>query len=144
MITTFNQDPLPHYGEREKAGNAYAISMVVMAVALPLPIIGVLATIIYYFAQGKSTYYVRWNSLQAVFNQLVLLPVNSVAVYWTLYIIYFDGDFLNVYYWIYILLFSTLNIIEFVSTILTVNHIKDGKFVRWWIIGNIVDRFVKK
>ena len=86
--TTFAYKPGEH--EREKASNSYLMSLVALIAGLPLPIINLLATLFFYIANRKGTYFVRWHCTQALFSQLALLGINSGSFWWTISIIFTD------------------------------------------------------
>ncbi len=84
MITTKDFQYMPGEHETEKASSSYLMSLLAIVVGLPLPIINLIATIIFYLGNRKGTYYVRWHCTQALLSQLSVLIMNSVA-FWCLY-----------------------------------------------------------
>lgn len=159
--------PQPHPYDYEQASNAYLMSVVAVTAGLPLPIINVVASLIFFLAKRKASYFVRWHALQGVLAQLVVMPFNSVAFAWTLSVIlqrhpfgswnlphrYYTNsvsynDFSSVtasaLYWAYIIFVVVLNIIEFIAVISTAIQVRKGKNVRWFIIANITDALCSK
>jgi uncharacterized membrane protein len=149
--------------EHEQAGNAYLMSIVAVVAGLPLPIINVIASFLFYLAKRKATYYVRWHSLQALLAQAVIMPFNSIALAWTINIFYssltwektsysqysahLDQDlytFPSVWYFLYIFLILALNIAEFIGVLITAIGVRNGKNIRWAVIANITDRLCSK
>ncbi|MDP1993761.1 MAG: hypothetical protein Q8K40_00805, partial [Ignavibacteria bacterium] len=51
----------PDEYEAEKASNSYLMSMVALIAGLPLPIINLIATVIFYVGNRKGSYFVRWH-----------------------------------------------------------------------------------
>ena len=47
--------------ETESASNSYLMSLIAIIAGLPLPILNLLATFIFYLGNRKSTYFVRWH-----------------------------------------------------------------------------------
>jgi len=152
--------------EFEQAGNSYMMTIVGIIAGLPLPIINVLASVGYYMAYRKSSYFVRWHSIQAILAQLVMLPFNSVLFWWTVSIIsnanldlngierrtYYEhrstfSDIFSgatMYYWLYLAIILFMNLIEFFGVIYTGSRVKKGENVRWFLIANITDALCRK
>jgi uncharacterized membrane protein len=107
--TTFAYKPSEH--EAEKASNSYLMSLVAVVAGLPLPIINLIATFFFYVANQKSTYFVRWHCMQALFSQLALLTINSFSFWWTVSIIFTDEKVTNQYF-AYIFTVIIFNILE--------------------------------
>src|SRR4249920_3463609 len=76
--------------ESEKASNSYLMSLLAIMVGMPLPIVNLIATIIFYLGNRKNSYFVRWHCTQALLSQLMVLVMNSVGLSWTLRIIFTD------------------------------------------------------
>lgn len=129
--------------EAEKASNAYLMSLVVVMVGMPLPIINVIATLIFLVSNHQSTYFVRWHCLQALFSQLTLFGFNAVFFWWTIGILLFDKPVSN-YYFYYLIVVFVLNVVEFIATIYTAMETRQGRDVRWWPYANWIDAICKK
>ena len=63
----FNYEPLEY--EKESASNSYLMSLIAGILAVPLPIINLIATLIFYIAT-KSSYFIRWHCTQLILSQL--------------------------------------------------------------------------
>ena len=55
--SNFVYQPTDH--ESEKASNSYLMSLIAIIVGLPLPIINLIATLIFYVGNRKGAYFVR-------------------------------------------------------------------------------------
>lgn len=132
----------PSEDEAESASNSYLMSLIAIVAGLPLPIINLIATLIFYLANRKSTYFVRWHCTQALLSQFSLLFVNSAAFWWTISII-FTEEQISVNYFAYISTVLLFNIIEFITTIYTAIKIRKGIHVKWWFVGHLTDIIVK-
>ena len=138
MIKEIDTNYTPTESECEKASISYLISMFAMVVGLPIPIFNLLATLIFYFANAKGTYFVRWHCLQALLSQIILVGINSVAFWWTVGVIWFHKDVTTSYFG-YLGFVLTLNIIEFISTIYMAIATRKGKHVEWWPFAILVN-----
>lgn len=142
MITleTFAYRPLEH--EREKASGSYIMSLVAIVVGVPLPIVNLFATFIFWTAYRKSTYFVRWHCTQALLSQVSFLLVNSVLFWWSISIFFGDREIDNIYI-SYLLTVVMFNLVEFAATIYTAIQTSKGLHVHWWIFGDFTDIIVK-
>lgn len=133
----------PYEHEAEKASNSYLMSLVAVIAGLPLPIINLLATLIFYFGNRKGTWFVRWHCTQALIGQFSLFFVNSYGFWWTISVIFGSKEFSN-YYAAYILTAFVVNIVEFFTTIYSAIQTRKGRHVRWFLYGDITDLLVKR
>ena len=140
MTTDFLYKPSEH--EAEKASNSYLMSLVALIAGMPLPIINLIATLIFYLGNRKGTYFVRWHCTQALLSQFTLLAINSCAFYWTLSIIFGDTIVTNSYI-AYIITMLIFNLVEFIATIYAAINTRDKKHIHWWFFGVLTDAIVK-
>ncbi len=136
----FQHPPTEH--EAEKASNSYLMSLIAIMAGLPLPIVNLLATLIFYLGNRKGTYFVRWHCTQALLSQFVLLPFNSFGFWWSISIIFTD-ETLSYSYFGYMIFIFIFNLIEFIGTIYSAIEVRKGEHVEWWIISGITDRLCK-
>lgn len=129
--------------EMEKASNGYLMSLMVVLVGLPLPIINLLATFFFYVANRRSTYFVRWHCTQALLSQFTLFCMNSVGFWWTISLLLFRGEGISNYYIGYMVLVVLINLMEFIITIFAAIGTRKGHHVRWWFYGALTDIICK-
>jgi len=142
MITTQEFQYIPSEHEAEKASNSYLMSLLAIIAGLPLPIINLIATIIFYFGNRKGTYFVRWHCTQALVSQLTVLMMNSVGFWWTISIIFSD-EVISGRYISYIFTILIFNIIDLVATIYTAIQTRKGIHVEWWFYGGLTNLICK-
>lgn len=128
--------------EAEKASNSYLMSVVAVMAGLPLPIINLIATAIFFLGNRKGSYFVRWHCTQALLSQLTVLVMNSAGFYWTLSIIFGNKTPTNDYiaYMITIVLF---NLFEFIATIYAAVRTRKGQHVELWFFGPLTATICK-
>lgn len=136
----FQLPPSEH--ETERASNSYLMSLIAIMGGLPLPIINLIATLIFYLANRKGTYFVRWHITQALFSQFFLLPFNSVAFWWTVSILT-TPEMISSKYIAYIITIFIFNFIEFVATIHAAIVTRKGQHVEWWVVGGLTNLICK-
>ncbi len=132
--TKFDYEPSEH--EAETASNSYLMSLIAIIVGIPLPIINLIATLIFYLGNRKGTYFVRWHCTQALLSQLSMLFINSYGFWWTISIVFTDETITNTYF-AYILVAIAFNLVEFIATIYTAIQTRKGIHVKWWFYGNL-------
>jgi hypothetical protein len=133
---------LPDDYECERASNSYLMSVVAVIVGLPLPIINLIATGIFYLNNRKGTYFVRWHCTQALLSQILVVAMNSFGFYWTLSIIFRDRIVDNSYI-AYIITILSFNLIEFIMTVYAASATRKGKHVEWWLFGPLTNEICK-
>jgi uncharacterized membrane protein len=140
VITTFHYDPLEH--ERETASNSYVMSLVAIIAGMPIPILNLMATLIFYLGNRKGTYFVRWHCTQALVSQLLILVVNRIFFWWTISILFRDKEATDPYF-AYLIIALLINLYEFIITLIAAINTRKGKHVEWWLFGSITDNIVK-
>lgn len=141
LTSEFAYPPMDH--EAERASNSYVMSLIAVMAGLPLPIINLIATGIFFLGNRKGTYFVRWHCTQALLSQLSLLAINSVSFWWTISVFFQDGEMSNQYisYMITVFLF---NLAELIATIYTAIETRKGHHISWWFYGDLTDMLCKK
>lgn len=135
-MPTFDRAPSDH--EAERASNSYLMSLVAAIAGLPLPIVNLLATFVFYMGNRKGTYFVRWHCTQALLSQLTLFFVNSIGFWWAISII-FGPEKLTMNFWYYLLFVVTINILDFAATIYAAVETRKGIHVEWFLYGALTD-----
>ncbi|WP_215225462.1 DUF4870 domain-containing protein [Echinicola shivajiensis] len=141
QIQKFDYQPGEH--EAEKASNSYLMSLIALMAGLPLPIINLMATLIFYLGNRKGTYFVRWHCTQALLSQLSLFCINTVGFWWTLSIIFEDTP-INDMYIAYIFTLILFNLSEFIATIYSAIQVRKGIHFQWWFYGGLTQLICKK
>lgn len=142
MIKTENFAYEPGEHEAESASNSYLMSLMAIIVGLPLPIVNLLATFIFYLGNRRGTYFVRWHCTQALLSQFSLLLINAYAFWWTFDILFDTETFSNDYI-AYIIAVFLFNLAEFVVTIYTAINVRKGKHVEWFFYGDLTNAICK-
>jgi len=142
MISAKSFMYVPDEHEAEKASNSYVMSLVAIMGGFPLPIINLLATLIFYMGNRKGTYFVRWHCTQALLSQFFLLPFNSIGFWWTISIV-FSHEMVSSNFIAYIITIFIFNLIEFIGTIYSAIVTRKGQHVQWWFIGGLTNIICK-
>jgi uncharacterized membrane protein len=140
MSSVFPYAPSEH--ESEKASGSYLMSLVAAFAGLPLPILNLIATFVFYLGNRRGTYFVRWHCTQALLSQLSLLLINSTGFWWTFSVIFTEKPATDSFlaYMVSAVLF---NIIEFIATIQAAIKTRRGEHVEWFLFGPLTNLICK-
>ena len=129
---------LPSEHERESASGSYLMSLVALIAGLPLPIVNLIATLIFFLGNRRSGYFVRWHCTQALVSQLFTLLINSYGFWWTVSIVFSDEKASDSYI-AYLITAILFNLAEFITTIYTAVQTRKGHHVEWWFFGPLTN-----
>lgn len=123
--------------EKEDAMGAYLMMFAAIGAGLPLPIINLIASVIYYFVQKKNTRFVRFHSLQSLWSQLPTTLINAGAMYWTLQIFLFNNLEVSDMYYGYLVMLIILNLAYFAFSIVGAVKARHGKMYYFLFFGKL-------
>ncbi len=132
----------PFYGHRpnemelEKASNAYLMSLLAIMAGMPLPIINLFASLLFYMGNRRSTWFVRWHCTQTILAQLTVLVINSIGITWTIQVFFSDKTVTNEYIG-YIAALVLFNLFEFATTMYAAIQVRKGEIVHFWFWGEL-------
>jgi len=144
MITDLNTGyhPLPQPGElsqreKEDAMGGYLMMFAALGAGLPLPIINLIAAVIYYYINKKSSRFVRFHTHQALISQIPTTLMNAIAVFWGLRIIFSETwHFTNIYKG-YLVAALIANLLYFIFGIVGAIKANSGKMYYLLFFGKI-------
>jgi len=137
-----NYHPLPQpeeltTREKEDAMGAYLMMFAAIAAGLPLPIINLIASVIYYYINKSGNRFVKFHSLQALLSSLPLTIMNAIGLFWGIRIL-FDEDYtLNDFFYGYAGMVVIFNLIYYVFGILAAIKARKGRMFYYWFFGKI-------
>jgi hypothetical protein len=131
----------PNEAETERASNSYLMSVIAVMAGMPLPIINLLASIIFFIANRKAGFYVKWHCTQVLLSQFTIFIINSIAFSWTVRI-FFGNLTVNNNYLAYIITIAVFNIGEFIINVRAAIRTRKGIPVYWWFWGALTDLLV--
>ena len=142
MSTTTDFVYQPNDLESEKASNSYLMSLIALIAGLPLPIVNLIATFIFFLGNRKGTYFVRWHCMQSLLSQFSVFLMNTIGFWWTMSIIFSDRKATDIYFG-YLFTIILFNLTEFIATIYTAVQTRKGKHVQWYFYGALTDKICK-
>tara|TARA_B100000508_G_scaffold130948_1_gene118723 strand:+ start:20190 stop:20678 length:489 start_codon:yes stop_codon:yes gene_type:complete len=122
--------------EREDAMGGYLMMFAAIAAGLPLPIINLIAAVIYYYINRKKSRFVHFHSAQSVLSQLPTSIMNAVLVFWTLRILFYDYEYGNTY-WGYLVTVILANLFYFGFSIWAAIKARRGQMYYFIFFGRI-------
>lgn len=137
------EDVVLYEDEKERASNCYVMSLVAVMIGLPMPIINLAATGIFYLMSRKGTFFVRWNSIQALVSQVPLFIMNNILFWWTIRILFCYTDLSSAYI-AYFITVNLYNIYDFVETVRSAVQTRKGKIHKWYLYSTITDKICKR
>lgn len=122
--------------EREDAMGSYFMMFAALAAGLPLPIINLIAAVIYYFINRKKSGFVHFHAFQSLISQLPTSLLNIIAVFWTLRIVFTDGEFTRVFFG-YLIMAGIANLIYIILSIVAAIRARSGRMYYFLFFGPI-------
>lgn len=123
--------------EKEDAMGAYLMMFAALGAGLPLPIMNLIASIIYFFIQQKNSRFVRFHSMQSLYSQIPTTLVNAGTVYWVLQIYVFEKLGVTDVFIGYVIMAVVLNLIYFVFSIIGAVKARNGKMYYFLFFGKL-------
>jgi uncharacterized Tic20 family protein len=142
MIASKKFNYKPTDSELERASNSYLMSLVAVLGGLPLPIMNLLASVLFYLGNRKSTPFVKWHCTQALFAQLGMFFFNTVGFWWTISILFNEGKATN-YYVAYMITIVVFNLVEFISTLYLATQTRKGNHMEMYFFSDVTNLICK-
>jgi uncharacterized Tic20 family protein len=114
-------------GERDDAMAAYLMMFASLAIGLPLPLVNLVASLVYWLVNRKTSRFVAFHSLQSLLSHLPVTVVNAGLVAWTIAAIASPVRFGAAFFW-FLAFTVLLNIAYIVISIVALVHAHKGRF----------------
>ena len=131
--------PQPHEiptREREDAMGAYLMMFAAWGAGLPLPLLNLVAAIIYFFINKKTSRFVSFHAYQSLLTQIPISILNAGAIAWVLTNLHKDYEFSD-FFWSYLIFVVLWNLIYMVFSIIACIRARRGRFYYFWVFGRI-------
>jgi len=123
--------------EREDGMGAYLMMFAGIAAGLPLPILNLLASIIYYVVNKSKGRFVQFHCLQSLWSQLPTTAVNAGLLYWTLRIFFVDSMTFTDAYKGYLAMVIITNLLYFIFSIVGAIRARQGRMYYFVFFGRL-------
>lgn len=124
--------------EKEDAMGAYLMMFASIGIGLPLPIINLIASIIYYFINRSSSLFVRFHALQSLYSQIPVTLLNACMMFFILANLMSASFIFSNSVIAYIVTVVVINIIYFIVSIMAAVASRKGRFFYFWFFGKLV------
>ncbi len=123
--------------EKEDAMGAYLMMFAALAGGLPLPIINLIAAIIYVAINKKNSRFVKYHSLHSLYAQIPVTLLNAGLVFWSIKLFFTDGLNVSDYYLGYLGCVILANLIYFIFSIISAIKARKGRMYYFIFFGKI-------
>lgn len=124
--------------QREDAMGAYLMMFASVGAGLPLPIINLIAAVIYYFINRSKSRFVRFHSHQSLLSQLPTSLLNAGVVFWSAQIWLFGNlEFPGNVFWGYLAMTAVANLLYFIFSIIAAVQARKGRFYYLIFFGRL-------
>lgn len=123
--------------EKEDAMGAYLMMFAGIAAGLPLPILNLVASVIYYFVNQAKSPFVKFHALQSLWSQLPTTLMNGGLLYWTLQIWLFENLEFTDYYKGYLGAAIIANLLYFAFSIVGAVQARKGRMYYFVFFGKM-------
>ena len=123
--------------ERDDAMGAYLMMFAAVASALPLPIINLLAAIIYYYVNRKKSRFVHFHALQSLLSQLPTTFMNWGLLYWGIRIWLLGTLEVTDVFMGYLFMTIIANLLYFVFSLLAAVRARKGRMYYFLFFGKL-------
>ncbi|TVQ49245.1 MAG: DUF4870 domain-containing protein [Saprospirales bacterium] len=122
--------------ERDDAMGSYLMMFASLGAGLPLPIINLLAAVIYYFVNKHKGRFVRFHLLQSLWSQIPVTLLNGFMVIWTIRNFMTQTDFSQLFFG---LLWTTvfINVLYLGFSIYAAVRANNGRFFYFLFFGKL-------
>lgn len=122
--------------EREDAMGAYLMMFAALAAGLPLPMLNLVASVIYYYLHRKKSRFVRFHVLQSLWSQLPVTLLNGGLVVWAVSNFIRDENFSKAFMGLLVLA-VLINIVYFVLSLIAAVKARQGRFFYFVFFGKL-------
>lgn len=130
--------PQPDYlssREKEDGMVAYLMMVAAFALGLPLPVVNLIAALIYYSINRKKARFVHFHCLQSFLSQIPTTLMNWGLLYWALQVYLFNNYSETNFFFAYIVLVILANLIYIIFSIIAAVNAWKGNFYYFLIFG---------
>ena len=115
--------------EKEDAMGAYFMMFATWGLGLPLPLINLIAAVIYFALNKKKSRFVAFHSYQSLITQIPVSLLNAGLIIWTVHnLLSGNITLFNQYFFVYLFFVIFWNIIYTIFSIIGAVKAKHGQF----------------
>ena len=132
--------------EREDAMGGYLMMFAAMAAGLPLPIINLIAALIYFYINKSKSRFIKFHAYQSLISQIPTTLINAGLVFWSLRLFFYESySFNEVFgtgsefeiYWGYLIMVVVANVLYFIFSLVAAFKARKGQFYYFMFFGKM-------
>jgi len=133
--------PLPQpndISEREKddAMGAYLMMFASLAIGLPIPLLNLIASVVYFFVNRKTSPFVAFHALQALLFHIPVVLLNAGVAAWIIANLIVGTSSWTPFFW-YLFFTVLVNVTYIVLSIVALVNANKGRFFYMPVVGRI-------
>jgi uncharacterized Tic20 family protein len=122
--------------EKEDAMGAYLMMFAAWAFGLPLPVLNLIAAIIYFYVNKKVSRFVAFHSLQSLLSQIPVSILNVALLVWLIRILVTDLLFLP-FFFIALIFVVLVNILYIAFSLVALVRARRGQYYYMPFFGRV-------
>jgi len=122
--------------EKEDAMGAYLMMFAGLGLGLPLPLLNLIASIIYFAINRRKSRFVAFHSLQSLLEQVPVTVLNAGLVGWLLVILLTDLHFAKGFF-VYLVFVIVVNIVDIIISVIALTKARKGQFHYMPLFGRL-------
>ena len=124
--------------EKEDAMGAYLMMFASLAIGIPIPLLNLVASIIYFFVNRKNGTFVAFHALQALLTHVPVVLLNAGLIGWLIGILVTPPHdlFGHAFFW-YLFFVVLVNVAWIVWSIVALVQARKGRFFYMPLVGRM-------
>lgn len=132
--------------EREDAMGGYLMMFAAIAAGLPLPIINLIAAVIYFYINRGKSRFIKFHAYQSLISQIPTTLINAGLVFWTIRLFFYQSvTFDEVFsigseyeiYWGYLVMVVAANLLYMIFSLVGAFKARKGQFFYFLFFGKL-------
>jgi uncharacterized membrane protein len=123
--------------DREDAMGAYLMMFAAVASSLPLPIINLIAAVIYYYVNRAKSRFIHFHALQSLLSQIPTTLMNWGVLYWAIMIWLKDDWSIDDYFKGYIFAVALANLLYVIFSLIAASRARKGRMYYFFFFGSL-------
>jgi uncharacterized Tic20 family protein len=123
--------------EKEDAMGAYLMMFAAWGAGFPLPLVGLIASIIYFYLNKKSSAFTAYHSFQALLTHIPVSVMNAAAVIWGIVLFVIEKPQHLRMYAAFCIFAGIWNVLYMVFSIIACVKARKGRFFYFWVFGRL-------
>ena len=120
--------------EKEDAMASYLMMFASLAIGLPIPLVNLVASVIYFLVNRKTSPFVAFHALQALLTHVPVVLLNAGLVGWLIGILVSRAGFAAGFFW-YMFFTILANLAYITWSIVALIHARKGHFIYMPLVG---------